>query len=270
MSWTAPGDNGFDGTAVSYEVRYKPDGTFAEQDFNSQLLWTNTITPSPGGSTESHTLSLDHERTYYFALVAVDDKGLKGSISNIACGETGWEAPAAVSDLSVVDIDRVDVTLSWTASGDNGNQGRSIVTHLRYATQPLTDDNWDTAESLSGLAPPLIAGSEEIATLVGLNGATTYYFGVKIEDDKGLLSPLSNIVSASTEDTVPPAPVLDLSATASSLDGVMILSWTASGENGDQGSAGSVELRYHTGDASDFEWGAATAVNNVPVLVQPA
>ena len=264
LSWTAPGDDSNEGTAVAYEIRYNEGGTFAESDFNTQLLWANTITPQISGSLETLSLSLSDERQYCFAVIAIDDKGLKGAVSNIACADSGWEAPAIVTDLQVVSIDRVDIALSWTASGDNGTEGQGLTSHLRYATQPLSDDNWELAIPVENMTPPLSAGGFESFIVQNLNGATTYYFGLKIEDDKGLMSPLSNVVSAHTEDTVPPAPVLDLSAAASSLDGVMILSWTASGENGDQGSAQSVEVRYLAGSNDDFAWDIAAPLSSVP------
>jgi hypothetical protein len=44
-----------------------------------------------------------------------------------------------------------------------------------------------------------------------LSGSRTYFVAIKTTDDAGNVSVLSNVVSGTTADTVPPAPVRDLS-----------------------------------------------------------
>ena len=148
-------------------------------------------------------------------------------------------SPTAVDNLTVGEIELTTINLAWTASGDNGDVGTAAVTHLRFATTPITEETWADATPHTGLGTPAGAGTPESAVVTNLQGATSYYFAVKIEDDNGLLSPLSNVVTGHTEDTVPPGTIDDLVAARSSISGTIQLTWTAAGENDFDG------IRHH-------------------------
>ncbi|MBL92101.1 MAG: hypothetical protein CMH56_09880, partial [Myxococcales bacterium] len=264
LAWTAPGDNGTSGTATAYEIRYHVGGAFTAAEFTNQILWENTSAPLAAGESETRSLALDIESYVCVAMRAIDDKGLMGQVSNIACADTGWQAPAAVDNLTVGEIELTTINLAWTASGDNGDAGTAAVTHLRYATTPITEETWADATPHTGLGTPAGAGTPESAVVANLQGATSYYFAMKIEDDKGLLSPLSNVVTGHTEDTVPPGAIDDLVAARSSISGTIQLTWTAAGENDFDGIPASLDIRYAATSADAFDWASATVVENPP------
>ncbi|HXL15626.1 MAG TPA: hypothetical protein VN972_06040, partial [Methylomirabilota bacterium] len=64
---------------------------------------------------------------------------------------------------------------------------------------------------VTGEPAPTAAGTQQTFTISGLTPSRTYYIGIRTTDDAGNVSALSNIPTATTPDTVPPAPVRDLS-----------------------------------------------------------
>jgi hypothetical protein len=104
------------------------------------------------------------------------------------------------------------VTLHWTAPGDDSLSGRAASYDLRYATYPITSQNWFLATQVIGEPSPAMPGQREGWTISGLNNNTMYYFALRTLDDAGNWSLLSNVVSKSTASTVdvPGGPVTTL------------------------------------------------------------
>ncbi len=69
--------------------------------------------------------------------------------------------PGAVSDLSYTGMDSTELTLTWTATGDDGNTGQATAYDLRTSSSPITDENWSSATPLTGVSAPLEAGNAE-------------------------------------------------------------------------------------------------------------
>lgn len=90
------------------------------------------------------------------------------------------------------------VTLHWTAPGDDGTTGTATTYDLRFATAPLTADNFTSATQLTGEPAPQPAGSTEMYTAVNLTPSTTYYFALKTSDEAGNISVLSNVATKTT------------------------------------------------------------------------
>jgi thiol-disulfide isomerase/thioredoxin len=65
------------------------------------------------------------------------------------------------------------------------------------------------------------------------------------------------------EDIIPPAKVTDLKAAVS--EGTIILTWTAPGDDGTSGTAKAYDIRYHVSQISEFNWGFAAKIENIPV-----
>ncbi|MFH1460573.1 MAG: fibronectin type III domain-containing protein, partial [Candidatus Omnitrophota bacterium] len=59
-------------------------------------------------------------------------------------------APAAVSNLAVVNISQNSATLSWSAPGDDGSTGTAASYDIRYSTAAITAVNWASATQASG------------------------------------------------------------------------------------------------------------------------
>ena len=106
--------------------------------------------------------------------------------------------PDAVTDLAVSNATTHSLTLTWTAPGDDGNNGTATEYDIRYATANIDNENWEFAIQASGEPAPGPAGSNETFVVDGLTAATTYYFALKTIDDAGNRANLSNIASGAT------------------------------------------------------------------------
>ena len=106
--------------------------------------------------------------------------------------------PAAVTNLSAAGADFHSVDLNWTATGDDASAGRAAFYDVRYATSPITNATWDAAVPVLAEPGPSASGATEGFAVRGLDPATTYYFALKVRDNMGNESALSNAGSATT------------------------------------------------------------------------
>ena len=66
--------------------------------------------------------------------------------------------PAAVAPGSVIALGSANtVTLTWTASGDDGDTGQASEYDIRYATFPINEENFSTATAIVNPPAPQIA-----------------------------------------------------------------------------------------------------------------
>jgi len=106
--------------------------------------------------------------------------------------------PARVTDLSLSKATTHSLTLTWTAPGDDGNNGTAAEYDIRYATSNIDNETWEFAINASGEPAPKPAGSNETFVVGGLASATTYYFALKTIDNAGNWANLSNIAHRAT------------------------------------------------------------------------
>jgi formylglycine-generating enzyme required for sulfatase activity len=91
LRWTAPGDNGFDGSAASYDIRYS-QSPITEANWDSAQACVGETVPSRAGTEQSFSVrSLSGGREYFFALKTTDDSGNVSPLSNIASATTPAE-----------------------------------------------------------------------------------------------------------------------------------------------------------------------------------
>ncbi|MEK7817364.1 MAG: hypothetical protein AAB281_03835, partial [Actinomycetota bacterium] len=102
-------------------------------------------------------------------------------------------APGAVSDLIIDGDGNGAARLSWTAPGDDGNDGAATAYLVRYGTQPINEDNWKDAEPASIGTAPAIARTPETIVVAELPVDGDLYFAVRAVDDAGNISGLSNL-----------------------------------------------------------------------------
>ena len=263
LSWTAPGDNERVGQADSYEIRYS-EQAIDEKTWSSATPIASIPSPRTAGTLESAVVqALSPETEYHFALISRDDAGNVSGLSNLASARTRDEAPGRVDDLAVSEVGLRRLTLTWTAPGDDGASGQASGYTLRYATFPLTADNFTSGTAVA-TSKPKPAGQGEEKVVNGLAANTRYYFALVAEDDRANVSALSNLLEASTEDNEVPGAITDLSAVTGGAQGSIQLAWTAPGDDGSSGRASRYELRTHDAPIDGASWNAATVVANVP------
>jgi subtilisin family serine protease len=117
--------------------------------------------------------------------------------------------PGAIDDLSATDVSPITVTLSWTATGGSGSDGRASSYDLRYAEFAISEANFESAIRVNHTPSPKLSGESEIFEITGLIPSTTYYFAIKAIDIDGYKSDISNIIEVITD----PAPVISVNPT---------------------------------------------------------
>jgi len=105
-------------------------------------------------------------------------------------------APDPVEDLSLVSAGADSVTLRFTASGDDADKGLAAAYDLRRCDS-ADQDFYDCQEIT--LAGPQAPGTPEEVTVGGLVAGQTSWFSLKVEDEAGNISGISNVVEATTE-----------------------------------------------------------------------
>lgn len=89
------------------------------------------------------------------------------------------------------------ITLSWTATGDDGASGRATSYELRFSEQPVSGSDttswWNSASTAGVLPPPATAGSRESYVMSGITTGSIYYFVLRVADEAGNRSGFSNV-----------------------------------------------------------------------------
>lgn len=62
--------------------------------------------------------------------------------------------PATITDLRVVSASADSVVLEWTATGNDGYVGTAAGYDLRYSTNPITEDNFESAVRVTSVPTP--------------------------------------------------------------------------------------------------------------------
>ncbi|XP_048015951.1 calcium-activated chloride channel regulator 1-like [Megalobrama amblycephala] len=310
LSWTAPGEDLDQGTAKSYEIRWSYDLQMLRENFsNGHVVSTAAVSPLEAGSVEQHSFNLSftiqYGTTLFFAVQSEDKQNAKSETSNIAqaskmlpdslssgqplqstatreCFEVVFTGttppnfpPNKITDLSA-EIQEDSVLLSWTAPGEDLDQGTAKSYEIRwsYDLQMLRESFRNGHVVNTAAVSPLEAGSVEQHSFnlsFTIQNGTTLFFAVQSEDKQNAKSETSNIAQASkilpdslssgqplqstatrecfevvftgtTPPNFPPNRITDLSAEVR--EDSVLLSWTAPGEDLDQGTAKSYEIRW--------------------------
>lgn len=197
LQWTAPGDDGDQGTAAEYDIRYSTS-RITSKNFRSASSVSNPPPPSPAGTSERHAVEgLTPDSTYYFAIKATDDANNTSSMGTTPSGTflPDQVPPAPVSDAQLTNINTSApaVTLSWTATGDDGKQGSASRYHVWYDTNPIQTAADTQAAQQVVRSNSIPAGQQRTVSIEDsdrLQQGQTYYFAIVAEDNAGNRSSL--------------------------------------------------------------------------------
>jgi|GEM_PF-2890568 len=204
LMWTAPGDDGGNGEASFYDLRYSAEVIdCSNYDFAAQVF----AEPEPGfaGSPQNFEVAgLLPGTTYYFAIKTADETLNWSDLSNIVSAMTSVPPdtipPLGIADLAVGGVTDSSAFLTWTAPGDDGSVGTALAYDVRYSIEPIKSSTWNSRKTVQavGEPPPAAANSTENFTLTGLQKATTYYIAIKTLDNDSNWSETSNVVCCTT------------------------------------------------------------------------
>ncbi|MGB3778903.1 MAG: S8 family serine peptidase [Tunicatimonas sp.] len=113
------------------------------------------------------------------------------------------EPPGPVTALTAQTQAHDQIRLQWIASGADGDRGTAAYYELRYATAPITAQNFNQATLVPTKRSPRPSGTVDTVLITGLRATTPYYFALRTRDLLGQVSPVSETVSATT--LAPPA-----------------------------------------------------------------
>jgi subtilisin family serine protease len=145
---------------------------------------------------------------YAVALAAAPEVAGKGRLDAFAAvsafpPEGDSSPPAPITDLFASPGPGCDeVTLRWTATGDDGTIGSAFLYDVRYAEEsagPIdTEAKWNSATQVTGEPEPHMSGWTQTMTVSGLTPGARYFFAIKAYDDYLNASALSNSASSYT------------------------------------------------------------------------
>lgn len=170
--------------------------------------------------------------------------------------------PGTITNLATINVHENNVTLTWTARGDNGGSGRATSYHVRYSTTGPIEDivDWNAATAYSQSWTPVSPGTTESRVLANLNLENEVWFAVRTLDEDSNMGDISNSPSAihvAYVDDTPPAAIVDLIITDFD-SGSMTLSWTAPGDDGTIGISTGYVVKYSSkGPITSSNWDSA-------------
>ena len=116
LRWSATGDDGREGTARRYDLRYRTDAPITSlADFTTARRVADVPRPKAAGTRQSATVAVNQDTSYYFAIRAVDDAGLT--------------SPLVATDRDVTPVSALRVT---TPPSPNPSRER---TRLRFVVE---------------------------------------------------------------------------------------------------------------------------------------
>ena len=112
-----------------------------------------------------------------------------GDDAGVNTGDT--TPPADIQDLQASSHSDGEITLVWTAPGDDGNSGTASQYKIGLSEQPISDSSWDNVPLFPGPPKPKPAGRINAVDISGLYSDKVYYFAIKAVDEVGNHSGLS-------------------------------------------------------------------------------
>jgi hypothetical protein len=213
VSFTAPGDDASIGTAALFDVRSSTTSIDSVGEFNAATPIDGEPIPGPAGTPVSFSFDAPDEGVTLFFRMRTHDEAVNPSpLSNQDSVITNIVPPAPVSDLQAFNPTSSSIDLSFHATGDDGVIGTATSYDVRRSTAPITPGNFGAATPLTGEPAPLSPGTLQGMVVTGLDPSTTYYFAMRVLDETGAPSLVSNVASATTDapDTTAPDAVSDL------------------------------------------------------------
>lgn len=246
LAWTAPGDDGTQGKAASYDVRYSSE-VLTTGNWASAIQCQTEPAPKTAGATENLAIAgLTSGTTYHFALITRDDEGNDSDLSNGASSSIGSMAIAWVNDGVGADADWATSAASLSANWADA----ACVDAYEYAL--------GTAQGGTDVIVWTSGGTATQVTRTGLalSEGETYYWSVRGVLGETTGTPVSS--DGITVDTgLPTSSVNALSAATSTAS--FTVSWTGSDA---LSGLSHYDIQIKEGDGSWQDWLVATTLTS--------
>ncbi|MEW6499055.1 MAG: fibronectin type III domain-containing protein, partial [Cyanobacteriota bacterium] len=112
LTWNAVGDDGIDGIATGYDVRYSTSQITTNEHFNAATQASGEPQPAAAGTQETFVVTgLLENTTYYFAVKAFDEDNNYSPLSNVVSAKTLQVALMSETD----NFNRANLGTNWFA-----------------------------------------------------------------------------------------------------------------------------------------------------------
>jgi hypothetical protein len=290
LTWTAPGDNDMTGTASRYEIRYSRNPILTETDWNNAAIYlpNGSSLPLPKSAGSAETILVEKITpivTHYFAIRAYDDEPTP-NVSNIS------NSPGAISKsptpvgAAIIDDPSLKYVRSWiyTAGGNDtnlypfngtdhtssviGNQAHTVINGNQVVLIYTAGSNKGTANMLiDGVQFAEINEYSATTKHQQLWTSATFPSGVHLIEfvhASGEKISIDGLIVKNGPDTTPPARITSLTATFGGGNGVVMLGWSATGDDGNAGRAWRYEVRYSRNPIlTEEDWNNARVYPNI-------
>ena len=175
LTWTAPGDDGDDGQASSYNIRYSFDGPITEDSFDAATAVDDPPAPDSAGTAQSFTVEgLPFEQEIWFALKTADEFLNVSAVSNSPSVTTGEGPSFTVSTDSIGTSLLIGEQTTETFSIDNTGDDSLDVSFFGFAAQSIFEeaaqrnnvsrpiasaDHPKGSDNLAGVGRPVVLGA---------------------------------------------------------------------------------------------------------------
>ena len=175
LTWTAPGDDGSDGQASSYDIRYSFDGPITEDTFDAATAVDDTPAPDSAGTAQSFTVDgLPFEQEIWFALKTADEFLNVSPVSNSPSITTGEGPSFTVSTDSIGTSLLIGEQATETFSISNSDEEALDVSFFGFAAQSIFEqaaqrndvsrpipsaDHPKGSDNLAGVGRPVVLGA---------------------------------------------------------------------------------------------------------------
>ena len=191
LTWTAPGDDGMEGQATAYIVRYSSaDIIDTDAKFNSADDYANNWTPLTAGSQENRAITgLVPATTYWIAIKTQDEIPNASALSNSPSAIAYNVAPSSPTGLSA-QTSYQTVSLSWNVNTELDLSGYNVYRTTESGTNYV---------KLNGSL--LTSTTHQDANVTA---GTTYFYVATAVDNTDLESAYSAEVSLIPPNLIPP------------------------------------------------------------------
>lgn len=178
------------GDVINAFIRNEPAAVFFDYYINGK--WDATL---------EDTSKEFAKNTVWYAGVFIHGQNLNNQIDDFTVTWLGRDAvpPAQVTNLRVLDSTQNSIKLEWTMTGDNQFDGLADHLEIRYSTSPITAANFAAATLAANIPPPGAPGATQQFNVTGLQLSTKYYFALRVHDESGNVSLLSNVAQGNTK-----------------------------------------------------------------------
>ncbi|MEA2081132.1 MAG: FG-GAP-like repeat-containing protein, partial [Elusimicrobiota bacterium] len=241
LGWDAPADDYTPAAALNYSLM------IATVSRSSSTLSGCVASPFRGynapcrlsGGPGTIFAGITEGTTYFWDVRAIDGAGKIGPWAGEEVVFVSGVPPCPVSNLTALPgtIDG-EITLQWTAPGNDGTFGKCISYDLRFsstANHISNESDFSAASVRTHSWKPKIGGWAESRTLTGLKPGVTYYFGIKGSDGFsqgtwGSGASANSLRFAPAQDIVPSSPTWPTTDYIDPNDSYIDLTWNLNQE----------------------------------------